>query len=338
MAELWQWIETLQWPGKAWLWLGLVPLGLMLWQWLGHPLGQAALPVPGAADWRAGGGVRPWLRRLLPWLRLALLGCLLLALARPRQAQGEERIKTDAIDIMLSLDLSTSMDAMDFQPNRLEAAKQTAATFIDNRENDRIGLVVFSAQAFTQCPLTNDHRVLKLLLKRLESGLIENGTAIGLGLANAVLRLKDGEAASKVIILLTDGVNNRFEVNPQDAIQLAQQFGIRVYTIGVGTNGLAPVPKTDFAGNRVIVEEPVEIDEELLKLIAAETGGRYFRATDNEGLKQVYEEIDRLETTEIEVVRFTRYEEWYWPLALMALVLLALEILLRYGPLRSLPE
>lgn len=263
---------------------------------------------------------------------------VIIALARPRSARGEETIETDAIDIMMAVDVSSSMNAMDFSPNRLVAAKQTATSFIDLRPNDRIGLVIFAAQAFTQCPLTNDHNVLKLLLDGVQQGWVQDGTAIGLGLAQSVLRLKESETLSKVVILLTDGVNNRFEVNPLDAMQLAQQYEIKVYTIGMGTNGYADVPRSDFAGNVKIVQELVEIDEELLRQIATETGGKYFRATDMTDLQKVYEEIDILEKTKVEVTRFVRYEEWYWPFVVLALGLLLLEMLIRYAAARSLPE
>lgn len=327
-----------QWAQPWWL-IGLViPPALLVWEWM-RDQGSHSFPLPAAAD--IVGNRQTWriiCRRSLPWLRAIALSMTILALSRPRSAQGEETVRTEAIDIMMALDVSSSMNAMDFRPNRLEAAKTTAASFIRNRPNDRIGLVVFSAQAFTQSPLTNDHQVLDLLLSGVKQGWVENGTAIGKGLAQSILRLRDSETQSKVVILLTDGVNNRFEVHPLDAMHLAQEFQIKVYTIGMGTNGYANVPRSDFAGNTRIVREQVEIDEALLTHIATETGGQYFRATDLEDLESVYAEIDRLETTTLEVTRYVRYEEWYWPFALLALVFLGLELGIRYGVAGMLPE
>lgn len=327
-----------QWAQPWWLVALIIPPALLVWEALTRK-SAPSVPLPGIGD--LPGRRKTWrgiLRATVPWIRAVCLSMVILALARPRTAKGEESVKTDAIDIMMSVDVSSSMNAMDFSPNRLAAAKATAATFIDSRPNDRIGLVVFSAQAFTQCPLTNDHTVLKLLLQGVTQGWVENGTAIGMGLAQSVLRLKDSETLSKIVILLTDGVNNRFEVNPIDAMQLAQQYDIKVYTIGMGTNGYADVPRSDFAGNTKIVRELVEIDEELLTRIAEETGGQYFRATDLEDLESVYQEIDRLEKTTLEVTRYVRYEEWYWPFAILASVLLFLELVIRYTVARMLPD
>ncbi len=332
------WFETIHWAHPWWflgLFLPLLWLGIRFWQHQRRkalPLPESASLTPNSWSWKV------WLYRSQPWLRFLAMSAVVVALARPRTSHGEESVKTDAIDIMLALDVSTSMDAMDFEPNRLVAAKQTAAAFIDLRPNDRIGLVVFSEQAFTQCPLTTDHNVLKLLLNGVQQGWLDNGTAIGLGLAQCILRLKDSETLSKVVILLTDGENNRYQVNPLDAMQLARQFGVRVYTIGMGTNGYAAVPKTDFAGNTKLVQELVQIDEELLREIAEETGGQYFRATDLQDLQGVYDEIDRLEKTTLEVSRFVRYEEWYWPLACLALALIMLELLIRHALARSFPD
>lgn len=338
MNNLWTWMMELQWSQPWWLLALVVP---SLWIALYYlKRGQRPVfPLPGI------GAIQPhhrtWrtiLFAVRPWLRTMAMIFVIIAMARPRSARGEETIETDAIDMMMAVDVSSSMNAMDFSPNRLVAAKQTAASFIDLRPNDRIGLVIFAAQAFTQCPLTNDHNVLKLLLDGVQQGWVQDGTAIGLGLAQSVLRLKESETLSKVIILLTDGVNNRFEVNPLDAMQLAQQYEIKVYTIGMGTNGYADVPRSDFAGNVKIIQELVEIDEELLTQIATETGGKYFRATDMTDLQKVYEEIDILEKTKVEVTRFVRYEEWYWPFVVLALGLLLLEMLIRYAAARSLPE
>ncbi len=332
-----RWLN-MQWASPWWLLALILPTAWLGWSYWTQAR-RASIPLPGSDSFTFHG--KSWRILLINtplWLRWLALSLVVVALARPREMKGEDQVETESIDMMLALDISGSMNAMDFQPNRFVAAKQTGKEFIDLRPNDRIGLVVFSAQAFTQSPLTLDHQVLKLLLDGVQQGLIENGTAIGLGLATAVLRLKDSEAVSKVVILLTDGVNNRFEINPVDAMQLAKQLGIRVYTIGMGTNGEAEVPKTDFAGNTIIVREPVEIDEALLGEIATATGGKYYRATDLEALNQIYQEIDQLETTKMEVIKYVQYREWYWPLALAAFCLLLLEMLFRYAVLRVLPE
>ena len=243
---------------------------------------------------------------------------------------------TEGIDIMLSMDISGSMLAQDLKPNRLEAAKDVAASFINGRPNDNIGLVVFSAESFTQCPLTTDHAVLLNLFKDIQSGMIQDGTAIGLGLANAVSRIKDSQAKSKVIILLTDGSNNAGEIAPVTAAEIAKTFGVRVYTIGVGTQGMAPYPfQTAFGVQYQNI--PVEIDEATLKQIAAITGGQYFRATDNASLKEIYAEIDQMEKTKISVQEFSKKQEEYKNWALLVFALLLIEILLRNTLLRNIP-
>jgi Ca-activated chloride channel family protein len=229
------------------------------------------------------------------------------------------------------------MLAQDLKPDRLEASKNVAIEFIAGRPNDRIGLVVFSAESFTQCPLTTDHAVLINLFKDVKSGIIEDGTAIGVGLANAVKRLKDSEAISKVIILLTDGVNNRGAIDPLTAAELAKTFNIRVYTIGVGTEGTAPYPMQDMFGRRYTASMPVEIDEETLQHIADITNGKYFRATDNNKLRQIYYEIDKLEKSKINVKEFSRKEEEYLPFAVAALLIVLAEFLIRRIFLRSVP-
>jgi Ca-activated chloride channel family protein len=235
---------------------------------------------------------------------------------------------------VLTLDISGSMLARDFKPDRLEASKNVATEFISGRPYDRIGLVVFSGESFTQCPLTTDHAVLINLMREIQSGMIDDGTAIGMGLANAVNRIKDSEAKSKVIILLTDGVNNRGEIAPATAAGIAKTFGIRVYTIGVGTQGMAPYPVQTPFGTQY-QNMPVEIDEGILQEIAQTTGGRYFRATDNDKLVQVYNEIDKLEKSKIDVKQFTRKEEKYLNSAILAFSLLVLEIIIRNTVLRK---
>jgi Ca-activated chloride channel family protein len=280
--------------------------------------------------------LRQRFRHTLFALRILALALLTVALARPQSTSKGENVNTEGIDIVLVTDISGSMLAEDFKPNRIEAAKNVAEDFIDGRPNDRIGLVIFAGESFTQCPLTLDHAVVKNLLSQVKSGMIEDGTAIGMGLATAVSRLKDSKAKSRVIILLTDGVNNRGFIDPLTAAGIAQSFGIRVYTIGVGTKGYAPYPvQTPFGVQ--YQNMPVEIDEALLQKIASETGGKYFRATDNRKLKAIYDEIDRLEKTKIEVTQFRRHKEEFYAAGVFAGFLLLLEVLLGQTVFRKVP-
>ncbi len=259
--------------------------------------------------------------------RILALVLLTAALARPYATSSGEQISTEGIDIILANDISGSMLAEDFRPNRIEAAKKISEDFIKDRPTDRIGLVIFSGESFTQCPLTIDHSVLITLLREIKSGMIEDGTAIGMGIATAVSRLKDSKAKSRVIILMTDGINNRGSIDPLTAAGIAQSYGIRVYTIGVGTIGMAPYPvQTPFGIQYQNV--PVELDEAVLQKIAEQTGGRYFRATDNRKLKEIYTEIDRLEKTKIEVTQFRKHKEEFYGYALFAGIFLLLEIAL----------
>ncbi len=276
------------------------------------------------------------LRPLTFLLRLMAIALVVLALARPRTTAHGENIHTEGIDIVLLLDISGSMLAEDFRPNRLEAAKQVAQDFIDGRRNDRMGLVIFSGQSFTQCPMTTDTRVLKNLLRQVRTGMIEDGTAIGLAIAQGVNRLKDSKAKSRVMILLTDGVNNRGEIDPITAAQIAQSFGIRTYTIAVGTLGEAPYPMQTPFGIRY-QNVPVEVDEKMLKTVASTTEGQFYRATDGRSLKQVFAEIDTLEKTRIEVMAYRRYTELFYPLTWLALLLLLAEFTLHQTLFRKLP-
>lgn len=269
--------------------------------------------------------------RLTPLMLRYLALCLgLVALAEPRNRQ--ERVQTsgtEGIDIVLAVDVSTSMLARDLKPNRLEALKEVAASFAEGRPSDRLGLVVYSGEAFTQVPLTTDRGILQNALSTLKSGMLQDGTAIGLGLATAVNRLKESEAKSKVIILLTDGENNSGFIDPKTAAELAKEFDIKTYTIGVGTRGVAPTPVAiDFNGNLIYQDRPVSIDEELLKWIAAQTGGQYFRATSNSALQEVYAEIDQLERSEISSFQFYTFTSLFRPWVLAALGLLVVERLL----------
>jgi len=269
-------------------------------------------------------------------LRMLGLGCLVIALARPQSVSSREDITTEGIDIVLVLDISGSMLAEDFVPNRLDAAKKVASEFIEGRTNDRIGLVVFSAESFTQCPLTTDYDVLRNLLSEVRNGMIEDGTAIGLALANAVNRLKDSEAKSKVVILLTDGVNNRGEIDPITAAKIASTYKIRAYTVGVGAQGQAPYPvQTPFGVRKQLV--PVEIDEKTLQEVASITGGAYYRATDNQKLKAIYEEIDNLERTRIEVTAYRRTTDLFFPWLIGGLLVFASELALGNTYLRKNP-
>jgi Ca-activated chloride channel family protein len=280
--------------------------------------------------------VKYYLKHLLFGARIFAIALLIVALARPQSSRSWKNVTTKGIDIVLALDISSSMLARDFNPNRLEASKDIATEFISGRPNDRIGLVVFSGESFTQCPLTTDHAVLINLFKDVKSGMIEDGTAIGMGLATSVNRLKDSETESKVIILLTDGVNNKGSIAPATAAEIASTFNIRVYTIGVGSRGSAPYPVQTPYGLQYRNME-VEIDEEVLQNIAASTGGEYFRATDNQKLKSIYQEIDKMEKSRIEVKEYSeKNEEFFW-FALIGGVLLLLELIFKTTILRSIP-
>jgi len=320
--------------------LGLLvfPLGMIFWQIFRLRKHYPTLRLPiteGFAEHQQ--AFRGRLKQNLFILRVLGLTFLIFALARPQTSFNEENVNTEGIDIVMSLDISGSMKALDFRPDRLGAAKKTAAEFIQNRKNDRIGLVVFASESFTQCPLTTDHQMIMQLLEEVDEGLLESGTAIGMGLSTAVIRLKDSDAKSRVVILLTDGDNNSGFIDPLTATEAAKQYGIRVYTIGVGKNGMAPYRVKGPFGNYQIVQQEVKLDEELLKQIANETGGRYYNVKDNQALERVYEEIDRLEKTRIQVTRITRKtEQFYWFLIIGGLILL-LEWLLRYGVVRSIP-
>jgi Ca-activated chloride channel family protein len=274
------------------------------------------------------------LRHGLFAVRMLVVALLIVALARPQTSSSGQNITIEGIDIVLSLDVSGSMLARDLKPDRLEASKQVAEEFIRGRANDRIGLVIFSGETFTQVPLTTDHAILLNMFKDIKSGMVEDGTAIGDGLATATGRLKDSKAISKVVILLTDGVNNAGSVDPMTAAEIALVFGIRVYTVGVGSYGMAPYPVQTPFGIQ-LRDMKVEIDEPLLQDIAAKTDGKYFRATSNQKLEEIYREIDQLERSKIDVTEFRRKHEEYLPLAIFAFSLLVLEIILRFTVFRS---
>ena len=285
--------------------------------------------------------INSWRSILYPYLNIIkglAFALFVIALARPQLTLKEEEVKAEGIDIMMIMDISSSMLAQDFKPDRLEVSKKVAIQFVDKRPYDRIGLVVFSGESFTQCPLTTDHRVLKDFLDGLQCGLLEDGTAIGMGLASAVNRLKDSEAKSKVIILLTDGVNNSGYIKPMTAAEIAQELETKVYTIGVGSVGqaLSPISRRSD-GRYVFGMAKVEIDEGLLNQISDMTGGKYYRATDEQSLEAIYAEIDRLEKTEMDITTFKRYSEEYGRFLSLGLVLFLLEVVLRHSLFKTLP-
>ena len=319
-------------------WLLVIPALLAaLYVWRIVRGREAHLRVSDIRPWTAGStGVLSWIRHLPYLLRLAALVLIIVALARPRSKSETERINTEGIDIVLAMDVSTSMLARDFKPDRISAAKDIAIEFISQRPSDRMGIVVFAGESYTQCPLTTDRATLINLMKEVQTDIIEDGTAIGNGLATAVARLKDSDAKSKVVILLTDGVNNSGEITPAMASEIAETYGIRVYTIGVGANGEAPYPVQTPWGIE-LRNLPVEIDEALLKEVSDATGGSYFRATDNTKLAEIYAEINQMEKSRTSVDSFPVYKELFHRYAVAALILLLLEVLLRAVFLRRLP-
>ena len=312
------------------LFLLAVPLLLILhYIWMELSGRRPHMRVSASAPWlSAGPSVLGWLRHIPFALRIAALTLIIIALARPRSSTETEKVDTEGIDIVFAMDVSTSMLARDFEPDRISAAKDIAIEFIAQRPSDRMGIVVFAGESYTQCPLTTDRATLINLMKDVQTDLIEDGTAIGNGLATAVARMKDSDAKSRVIILLTDGVNNRGEIAPATAAEIAKTFGVRVYTIGIGTRGEAPYPVMTQWGVE-LRKMPVEIDEDLLKSIAESTGGRYFRATDNTKLSEIYSEINQMEKVRTTVDSFPIYQELFGKYALWALICLLLEFALR---------
>ena len=327
---------------NAYLLLLLLIIPAVVWYVLRGRKRKATLTIPSTGMFSGIG--RSWKSYLmhLPFiLELVAFAMLAIILARPQTTDRWQDTEIEGIDIMMCMDVSTSMLAEDLKPNRIEAAKSVAADFINGRPNDNIGLSIFAGEAFTQCPMTVDHAVLLNLFHSVSSdiaanGIIEDGTAIGMGLANAISRLKDSQAKSKVIILLTDGSNNRGEISPLTAAEMARSFGIRVYTIGVGTNGTAPYPVRSSFGTQY-VNMPVEIDEDVLRQIASTANGQYYRATSNSKLKDVYEEIDKLERTKLQVKEFSKNQEVYQPFAMVLLLSLLLIILLKQTILKTIP-
>lgn len=314
--------------------LVLIPV-MIWWQYSRKKADNPSLrltTISGIAEVKPSARVR--FRPVLFWLRILSLIFLVIALARPQSSNVTESIDSEGIDIVMSIDVSGSMLAEDLKPNRIEAAKKVAEDFVEGRPTDRIGLVIFAGESFTQVPITIDHNVLEEQLKQIKSGVLVDGTAIGMGLATGVDRLRASKAKSRVLILLTDGVNNTGLIDPSTALEIAKRYKVRVYTIGVGTKGQAPYPvPTPFGTQKQMM--PVQIDEALLKKIATETGGKYYRATSNKSLKSVYDDIDKLEKTKIEVSSYKHYSELFFPFALIAIVCLLAELVLRYTVFRS---
>ncbi len=331
----------MEFANKEYLFLLLLMIPYLIWYLMYRKKSEPTMRMSDTRAYRY--APRSWRVTLMPLqllLRLAVFVLLVLVLARPQTQNSWKNETMEGIDIMLAMDVSTSMLAEDLKPNRIEAAKQVAADFIIGRPNDNIGLTIFAGEAFTQCPMTTDHASLLNLLHNIRTDiaqrLIEDGTAIGMGLANAVSRLKDSKAKSKVVILLTDGSNNRGDLSPMTAAEIAKSFGIRVYTIGVGTNKVAPYPMP-VAGGVQYVNIPVEIDTKMLSDIAAATDGDFYRATNNKELQQIYKEIDKLEKSKLNVKKYSKRYEAYQPYAIAAIILLLLEILLRITVFRKLP-
>ena len=323
-------------PQFLWL-LVLIPI-LAIWLFLVRKKESATLTVSSIKGFEVKPSMLSKLKPLLHVLRLTALTLLIVALARPRNVSVSKRTKTNkGIDIVMAIDVSASMLARDLKPNRLEALKKVATEFVNQRPNDRIGIVVYAGESFTQTPITSDKRIVRNTISDIKWGQLDGGTAIGMGLGSAVNRLKESKAKSKVIILLTDGVNNTGFVDPKTATELAVGLGIKVYTIGLGTNGTASFPyaKDPRTGQLLFRSSPVEIDEELLQYIAKETEGQYFRATDNTKLKAIYEEINKLEKTEIEEFKYYNYQEKYRFLVLLAGLLILIEVLLKNTVFKS---
>ncbi len=321
----------------------LLLIPLVWWHFFSHRKREASIKVASTEAYRYISKTPKMALVQLPFfLRLLALTLIVFILARPQTTNSWSNSETEGIDIMLVMDISTSMLAQDLKPNRIEAAKEVATEFVSGRPSDNIGLTVFAGEAFTQCPMTIDHSVLLSMFKNIScdlpgQGLIDDGTAIGMGLANALSRLKESQAKSKIIILLTDGSNNRGDISPLTAAEMAKQFGVRIYTIGLGGNGTAPYPYPLPGGGVHIVNMPVDVDPETLQQIAAMTGGLFYRAGSSQKLKEIYRDIDKLEKTKLNVKRYDKRHEAYLPFALAVLVLMLFEFTLRTTWLRRIP-
>ncbi len=313
----------------------LIPIVIALFYYKKNTL-FPTLKVNSSQAWKS----TTWRHRIvrrMPSLRLFSILLLIIALSRPQSQLGRDESSTRGIDIVISLDVSPSMLATDLEPDRLTAAKKVAESFVDRRINDRIGLVIFSGESFTQCPVTSDHQIVKMQIENTVSGILEQGTAIGMGLASAVNRLKNSTAKSKVVILMTDGVNNTGDIDPLSAYELAKALQVKVYCIGIGKNGYAKIPFTDPISGQIMYQiSNVEIDEEILQEIASKTGGKYYRATDNKSLQTIYEDIDKLETTALKGSIYNKYQDHYYIWVVMACLLLITEFVLKIKILKTL--
>lgn len=325
---------TFQNPEILWLLL-IVPLMVVYYLWIGRR--EATLTVSTLGRGRAPRTLRYWLRPLPIVLRLSALSLFIVALARPVEEHADQEITIEGVDIVLAMDISGSMLAQDFQPNRIEASKSIASEFIADRKGDRLSVVAFAGEAFTQCPLTSDRSAVQTSLARLRSGVIDDGTAIGNGLATAINRLRESSSKSKIVVLLTDGVNNSGAMSPRMAAEIAKELGIKVYTIGVGRRGMAPTPVMDPYGNVGLAMVDVEIDEDVLREISSITGGQYFRAENAEALTQIYGEIDKMEKSKVEVTDYVSYEELYLGWLIWGIVLLLAELFISRIVLNRLP-
>lgn len=329
-------MNQLMHPGYLWLFLLYVPL--IAWYVRKHRVAQPSLRLSSTQAFSSlGFSWKVALRHAMFGVRLLAIGCLIIILCRPQTHDSWSTSETEGTDIVVALDVSTSMLARDFKPDRFTAAKEVAAQFVGERPNDNIGLVIFASEAFTQVPMTNDQTAIINAINDITIGVLEDGTAIGDGIATAINRIKSGKAKSKSIILLTDGSNNTGVVAPITAAQIARKYGIKIYTIGVGTNGNAPYPVAMYNGALQYQTMPVVIDEATLRKIASITGGTYFRATGNGVLKRVFKEIDKLEKTRMDVRNFSHTEDAYMPWALLLLLLLTIELAARYTVLRNVP-
>ncbi|MCT4623065.1 MAG: VWA domain-containing protein [Schleiferiaceae bacterium] len=330
-------IETIHFEDLFWLWGLLIIPVMVLYFVLRHKKRNVQTELANSSSVTSKGGFIGRFKPALFILRVIAIALLFIGMARPQTTDVNTKNKgIEGIDIIMALDVSTSMKAADFKPNRLEALKEVADEFVGGRPNDRIGVVIYAGESFTQTPLTSDHKIVRTSLEQLDFGLIKDGTAIGMGLATAVNRLKESKAKSKVIILISDGVNNAGFVNPRDAADLASKFNIKVYTIAVGKDGMAPFPvQHPFTGQTIYQNYPVEVDKELLEDIAKATDGKFFEAKNKKALTAIYEEINQMETTEIEEIKYYHYDEWFYYPVFAGLALLVLEFLLRFTLYKS---
>lgn len=336
---MYSYFNDIQFAEKHWFWLFLILPVLIVWYILKLKKQEGEISY---SSFQLFDGIKSSykskLRHLIFVLRLSAISLMIMALARPQSRSSWKDIKTEGIDIVVSLDISLSMLAKDFKPNRLEVAKDVLKDFIDARPNDKVGLVIFSGEAFTQCPLTTDHKIIKNMFGDIKAGMLDQGTAIGLGLADGVARIKDSKAKSKVVILISDGVNNVGEIAPLTAAEIAKTFGVRVYCIGVGSKGKALQPVAIYPNGEMEYDYvDVDIDEATMTQVAKMTGGKYFRATDKESLENTYKEIDRLEKTIISEKSFTNKAEHFLPLAIGALILLLIEFIIKRFVINALP-